>query len=97
MQENSKLALAAYKRAVDVFKTMTSPASIHILARMEKEAEVKAMELVTSTHKYRIILRHLKKLESLSIIRKERLGNDVAYKLNHGRLEVVNSAAARIL
>lgn len=93
----SKIASGAYSKAAEVFSMMSLPIVLHILSQLERERDVASRRIVTSEFKYHTVLKYLRKLETIFLVRKERLGSEVTYRLNYDRLETVNSAAARLL
>lgn len=91
-----EIASAAYEEAADIFSIITHPAAKSIIKQLNK-VECSAAELVTSEFPISAIRKQLQRLISIKVVRKEQLGNEVYYKLSHGRIEIINAAAARLL
>lgn len=92
----TKLDIDACVAAANVYDTLTMPIVQHILYYLEQERDVQASRMVSSNYRYHTILKYLRKLETLKLVRKERLGNEVSYRLNHARLDLINTAAESI-
>ena len=97
MGQLSKVATTAYEEALQLFKVMSSPGSIYILSKLEKHREMSASELTCTQYNNDQVLYHIRKLSKLKLVRVDKLGRSVTYKLNYDRLDAVNAAAARIL
>ena len=90
------IASAAYQKAADIFLIITHPTAKSIIAQLNISERTSA-ELITGEFPISAIRKQLQKLISVEVVRKEQLGTEVYYKLSHGRIDVLNAAAARLL
>jgi len=95
-QQASKIPLAAYAKAAFIYNHLSKPVTTYILRCLEQE-ERTAPQMVNATYSHRLILSSLKVLHNLGLVRQEKLGNDTNWKLIHGKLELFNNTAARLL
>ena len=90
------IASAAYEKAADIFSILTHPAAKSIITKLN-QVECTTGELVTGEFPVSAVRKQLQRLISIEVVRKEQLGNEVYYKLSHGRIDTINAAAARLL
>jgi hypothetical protein len=94
---SSRVAAAAYKRALQIYKVLDTPAVQHIVSYMEANRDVEARDLTTNHYSKPTILKYIRVLVRLQLVRRDRLGSEVSYRLNYDRLDNINAAAARLL
>ena len=93
----SKIAVNAYNVGLEVFETVSNPIVLHLMATLEFRRNLLAVELTTAEYKVPLVLKYLRKMQAIGLIRKDRLGSETTYILDHDRLDTINAAAARLL
>jgi len=94
------IASAAYKQAASVFSILSHPVSLHILTLLNEysgKETCTARFMSNSKVPLSAVQYRLTKLIALGVVRRESIKTEVYYKLAHGRIETINSAAARLL
>ena len=97
MSKPSKIAVSAYAKGAEVFETVNNPIVLHLMTTLEFRRNLLAVELTTDDYKVPLVLKYLRKMEAIGLIRKDKLGRETSYILNHDRLDIINAAAARLL
>jgi predicted MarR family transcription regulator len=93
----TKIAVSAYSQASEVFEVVSNPIVIHIMNLLERRRNLLALDLTSGEYKVPLILKYLRRMEAIGLVRKDKLGREISYILNHDRLDTINAAAARLL
>lgn len=84
-----------YHNVLDVCRLLETPVVRHIITCLGNWGDTSTRNLVTREYKTHTTLKYLRQLEAIHLVRKERLGSEVTYKLNNERLARINDAIFR--
>ena len=83
-------------RSREVFDTITNPVSLHIIKTLEFKRNISSTELADGVYKTPVILKYLRRLMAIKLVRRDVLGKETTYILNHDRLDTITSIAASL-